>query len=364
MLLLGSFPPLRGPITRLGRVRCIVVSAALLLVAAGCAVRGNGELAQGATGLEATLPGGDGRALRAYRSEYRSDVIRWVDSLAVACQQSWQRDDGSALASAYDQDAVLIPGDGSLVVGTDAVRAYFEGLMPGQGSFITWRDQMMASGEMAFTFGRYQASRRDGRTLHRGFHFTVASRRGRDWKIRAQGFFPQEGVVPVVPDAILAPYPPSMTVDLVRDRRGGGDPFGAGAAIAEWAVGTYWTTNSTVQSLQHSWNVRDVDGLMGLMAADATVRLPDGLPLDDEDEIRAALTQAVAGSEGLVLSILDHDASERLSYALGQYTLESGREAGFYVVVLRLENQGPSIRALLFSGGGPSSTQEGAAPVP
>lgn len=330
----------------------------------GCAVRGTGELTRGATGLEATLPGGDGRALRAYRSEYRSDVIRWVDSLAIACQQSWQRDDGAALASAYDRDAVLIPGDGSLVVGADAVGAYFGGLLPGNGDFITWRDQMMASGEMAFTFGRYQTSRRGGRMLHRGFHFTVASRRGRDWKIRAQGFFPQEGMVPVVPDAILAPYPRSMTVDVLRDRRGGGDPLRAGAAIAEWAVGTYWTTNSTVQSLQHSWNVQDVEGLMGLMAADATVLLPDGLPLDDEDEIRDALGRAVAGSEGLVLSILDHDASERLSYALGQYTMDSGRETGFYLVVLRLENQGPSIRALLFSDGSLPSTQEGAAPVP
>jgi len=324
-------------------------------------VRGDGELTRGPSGLESVLPGGDGRALRAYRAEYRTDIIRWVDSLATAAQQSWRRDDGTALASAYDPAAVLLPGDGSLVLGDEAVGAYFGGLLARSGNFITWRDDMMASGEMAFTFGRYQAASSTGGVLHRGMHFTVASRRGRDWKIRAQGFFPSDGQVPAVPEAILAPYPAPVTADLVRNRRGGGELGWAGASVADWAVGTYWTTNSALQSLQNGWNTRDVDGLMGLMAPDAKVRLPNGVHVDGEADIRQALEQALAASGSLQFTILDHDASERLSYALGRYTGYDGGASGFYLAVLRIENGGPSIRALLFSDGDPASTRDEAA---
>ena len=61
------------------------------------------------------------------------------------------------------------------------------------------------------------------------------------------------------------------------------------------------------------------------------------------------------------MSILDFDSSERISFGMGRYTLEAGDQllSGFYTAVIQMQDQGPQLTALLFSGAGANTESTG-----
>ena len=75
----------------------------------------------------------------------------------------------------------------------------------------------------------------------------------------------------------------------------------------------------------------------------------------------AAAFAAATKAGDLGMSILDFDLSERISFAMGCYTLVAGDQvlSGYYTAVIQMQDQGPQFTALVFSGSGANEVSTG-----
>jgi ketosteroid isomerase-like protein len=304
----------------------------------------------GATGLSGALPGGDGRAALAYRSEFRGYVLQGVDALVDRFQEGWRRDDLEELGRVYEADAWVVTPDGRLVVGFEAITEWLDRALPATGTMITGRDDFTASGEMAYIQGRYEASAGGGSQAHSGIHLTVIKRHGRDWRIRAQLFLPAEGMPDAVASTAVAAH---ITPDDLRVREGRVRRAQA-AEVIEWMVDSYLEANSLMSLWRDAWLRDDVRAALAMLTPEAKVRIPWDVPVVGSAAVQRSLTRFLPAVGALSMSIQDFDASERISYCLGRYHLtgSSGELGGYYLAVIRKEDDGSRLRALVFGGAG------------
>lgn len=313
---------------------------------------------QGPSGLEGALPGGDGRALAAYRAEYRGNVIQSVDSLFQGLREGWRSADGSGLREIYGEDAWIVPSRGPVLSSAEALDAYLGHSSAEVRELEAFRNDMVASGEMAFIYGRYEARPRGSGGDQRGVHATVAMRMGRDWKIRAQLFLPLEGFSDLLAVDDDMPEPVHITPDEVRRRRDERSHRRRSAA-GEWMASQYLLANSTLSALRHAWYSDDAEALEELLAREATIRLPWDLPRVAGVGVSESLGRILRATGQLHMTILDFEASERLSFCLGRYFLATpaGEQTGYYLAALRNEDRGQRIRGLIFTGAGALDTE-------
>ena len=333
--------------------RPTVWSLLVLVLAGGCAGGNTGDLREGTSGLSGAIPGGDGRALAAYKAEFRANALAGMDSLMLRTDEVWQRDDRDVLATLYSPRATLVTPDGQLLVGGAAVRDYVSGQLPQMSSVSTWRDEFTASGEMTFIYGRYDADSSVPGRDSRGVHVTIAMRDHFNWQIRAKMYVGFEGAGVATDPSLLSGEPPHVSPDLIRARFGRRALNGQDER-AEWAVSSYFYLNSYLSEWRQAWNNDDSQAAIQMMGDGVVIRLPFDVPALGKTNAAYSLERLLPAVGDLSLSILDFDISERLGFCLGAYTLNAGGQElkGYYMSVMQMQDDGPRLRALIFSGSG------------
>ena len=91
-----------------------------------------------------------------------------------------------------------------------------------------------------------------------------------------------------------------------------------------------------------------------MLSPRAVVRLPWDMPAVGKTDAALSLERLMPKVGELQMSILDFDISERISFALGRYALETGDQfvTGYYTAAIQLQDESPQLTALLFSGAG------------
>jgi len=339
--------------------------AALYLMAlaglSGCAGANTADLAeQGPTGLSSALPGGDGRALAAYKAEFHANALQGTDSLMLRFGEVWQRHKREFLPSLYSADVTLVTPDGKLLHGRNAVMAYADWQLPQVSGIETWRDEFAASGLMTFMYGRYQTESSQPEGDHSGVHITIAKRDHFDWQIRSKMYLAFGGAGVPTPGDLIVANPPHLTPDSIRARYGPSALRGQNER-AEWMVNAYLFTNSYLSEFRYAWNNDDFEGALSMLAPGAVVRLPWDVPAVGKTNAAYSLERLLPAVGDLGMSILDFDRSERISFAMGCYTLVAGDQvlSGYYTAVIQMQDQGPQFTALVFSGSGANEVSTG-----
>jgi Domain of unknown function (DUF4440) len=338
-------------------------AAALLLAVTGCVGGGNpANLVPGTSGLTSAIPGGDGRSAALYQAEFNADLIQGVDSLMLRYADVWQRHKERAIEGLYAENATLVAPDGHLISGGERLRAYARTLMPRIAAEDSWRDDFTGSGEMALSYGRYRIDSVEPGMDHHGVQLTIAKRDGLVWKIRSKFYLSFEASGAPLPEALCFDDPPHVTSEAIRADFGRRALRGQDER-AEWMVSSYFAVNGILGQLRHSWDRDDAGTISAMLAPGAIVRLPWDIPAVDPTNATYSLERLLPAAGDLHMTILDFDRSERLLFALGAYRLRTGRQdvEGYYMIVIQQTDDGPLIRALVFSGAGanPASSSEG-----
>ena len=127
------------------------------------------------------------------RAEYLAEVLDRLNELLADWGETWAGDRVDELAELYAEDAVLVPPEGGVHRGRDAIRAYFASALPDHGHIEAFMLDFDASGEMSQVFANYMLGIQAGDgagTQMRGPMITVYVRRGRRWLVRSQVFLP------------------------------------------------------------------------------------------------------------------------------------------------------------------------------
>lgn len=318
----------------------------------GCAAN-TADLMQGTSGLAGALPGGDGRALAAYKAEFNANALAGMDTLMLRTDEVWRRDNRTELARLYSDKATLLTPDGKLLTGGEAVREYVSAQLPTMATLDTWRDEFGASGIMTFMYGRYDADSNEPSGDNKGIHLTIAMRDRFNWQIRSKVYLSFDGSgVPTAPE-LLTGDPLHVSPDSIRAA------FGVRALNgqndrAEWQVNSYFAVNSFMSAWQYAWNNDEFDDAVAMMAPGVVVRFPYDIPAVGKTNAAYSLQRLLPAVGDVTMSILDFDMSERLSFCLGTYTLNAGGQelTGYYMAVIGIQDEGPELRSLVFSGAG------------
>ena len=142
-------------------------------------------LTEGAAGQ---APGYPSVPIGQVRAEYVAEVIIQINEVLADWGAHWSGDAVDDLVDMYWEDALFIAPDGGLRRGSEELRTYFAGALPGMGDVEAFMLDFDASGGMSQVFGNYMLEV-DGVPTS-GAMLTVYVRRGRDWKIRSQVFMP------------------------------------------------------------------------------------------------------------------------------------------------------------------------------
>ncbi len=335
------------------RVRQYLSAAVLTVAVTACGSANTADLVEGSSGLSGAIPGGDGRALAAYKAEFTANAVAGMDTLMLRLSDLWQRDDRDELATLYDERVTFVTPDGELLVGGDAVREYVSWQLPRTSSLDTWRDDFAASGLMTFMYGRYDADSNQPGGDHRGVHVTVAKRDRFTWKIRSKMYLSFDGSGLPTETSLLSPEPPHVTPDSLRAVFGPRALNGQNER-AEWIVDSYYFANSFLGRWRFAWNNDDFTTLASMMSRGVVVRLPYDIPAVGRTNAGYSLQRLLPAVGELSMSILDFDMSERISFCLGRYALNAAGQNlnGYYLAVVQLQDDGPELRALLFSHAG------------
>lgn len=146
--------------------------------------------------VEAQAPGYPPIDPRSVRAEYRAEVLERINENLARWGDAWASDRVDDLVDLYWEDALLIPPNASLVRGREALRGYFESVLPAHGHIEAFMLDFDAAGGMSQVFGNYMLGIQRGEgagTQHSGPMLTVYMLRGRTWRIRSQIFMPSEG---------------------------------------------------------------------------------------------------------------------------------------------------------------------------
>lgn len=159
----------------------------------GCAAFA-ASMAVAAMPATAQAPGYPQVDIGAVRAEYNAEVILRINEHLAKWGTAWATDQVDALMELYWEDAILMPPDGSIRRGRDAIREYFLEALSEHGHIEAFMLDFDASGGMAQVFGNYMLGIQQGPQAGQqkaGPMLTVYAQRSRRWRIRSQVFMPQ-----------------------------------------------------------------------------------------------------------------------------------------------------------------------------
>ena len=327
----------------------------LALFGTACAGANTAELREGSSGLSGAIPGGDGRSLAGYKAEFTANAMQGMDSLMIRTNQVWQDDDEEVLLGLFAPGVSYVAPDGNLLSNAEGVRAFVESELDRTTGHEIWRDDFAASGLMTYIYGRYKVLGAQAGTAddHEGVQLTVAVRDRFTWKIRSKMYVPFEGAPPATPREVAQDPPPHLTPDDIRATFGRRAVRGQNER-AEWAVNSYFYMNSFLGRVRYAWNNDDFDTLVSLMDTKVVSRFPYDIPAVGRVNTGYSLERLLPAVGEMHMDILDFEASERLAFAMGSYSLEGmgSQIDGYFSAVVQTTDDGPVLRALLFSGAG------------
>jgi uncharacterized protein (TIGR02246 family) len=137
------------------------------------------------------IPGGHTPRREQERARYVANVLAGVAPVRLAWMNAVARDSLDAVMALYTDDAVVTPPDGEMRMGREAIRAFWEGFMPGIGAAEIGMADMDASGRMAMIVGPYtldSVADTGEVTRESGSLLTLYVQEDRGWAIRAQVF--------------------------------------------------------------------------------------------------------------------------------------------------------------------------------
>ncbi len=149
------------------------------------------SLVGGAAAAEAQAPGYPQIDPGSVRAEYNAEVIQRINEHLAKWGTAWANDRADELIELYWDDAILIPPDGVLLRGREAIHQYFRDVLSDHGQIEAFMLDFDASGSMAQVFGNYMLGIQQGEeagTQKSGPMLTVYAQRSRRWRIRSQVF--------------------------------------------------------------------------------------------------------------------------------------------------------------------------------
>jgi uncharacterized protein (TIGR02246 family) len=83
------------------------------------------------------------------RRQFEIEARQQVSGLLVEYESAWGSDDPRTLMRLYSGSAVLYPVEGGMLTGRDAIRAYYDGLLPNTAPVTTRIVEFKVSGDLA-----------------------------------------------------------------------------------------------------------------------------------------------------------------------------------------------------------------------
>jgi ketosteroid isomerase-like protein len=124
-------------------------------------------------------------------AEFINNIMGGINEARADWMDGIEADDLDAVMATYADGATVIPFGGEPVYGKEAIRTYWEEVLPSIGPIRSGLGDMDASGQMAMAAGTYSVEGRqeNGAVVREsGGLLTVFVQRGREWLIRAQVF--------------------------------------------------------------------------------------------------------------------------------------------------------------------------------
>lgn len=125
------------------------------------------------------------------RADFTPDALRAVSEVTGTWKRAWEDDAAGEVAELLSEDAVLVLPGGERIEGRDRIESVLgERILPSTGEVATLQLELVSSGRMAVTSGRFQYEREvDGELSEvSGQYVMVLLRDGRHWRIRSQLF--------------------------------------------------------------------------------------------------------------------------------------------------------------------------------
>ncbi len=141
--------------------------------------------------LEGQVPGRRIPSRERVHAEYINNIMGGIDEARAGWMAGVGDDRLDPLMAHYTADAMVIPPNGEPLYGQEAIRAYWQEILPTLGRVQTGLGDMDASGQMAMIGGTYSMERRQENGVlvrESGGLLTVFVQAGRRWFIRAQVF--------------------------------------------------------------------------------------------------------------------------------------------------------------------------------
>ncbi len=143
------------------------------------------------TPAESQTPGQRVPSRDRIRAEFLDNIREGIDDARNGWMETIGSDRIDDLMTHYTDGAMIIPPGGGPLYGTEAIRAYWEGVLPSLGEMRMGLGDLDASGQMAMIGGTYTTERvgaNGGMVRESGGLLTVFVQAGRRWLIRAQVF--------------------------------------------------------------------------------------------------------------------------------------------------------------------------------
>ena len=112
------------------------------------------------------------------------DVRAAVDAAYSKFMGAVKSGDGAALAALYTVDGQLLPAQSDAVTGTDAIRAFWQGVFDSgtKGATLTTLE-LESHGDVAYEVGRYELRGADDVVLDSGKYVVIWKREDGAWKL-------------------------------------------------------------------------------------------------------------------------------------------------------------------------------------
>ena len=103
----------------------------------------------------------------------------------------------------------------------------------------------------------------------------------------------------------------------------GGDGFSAGNNMAEYYADIIFNVTDLTERWRHAWAANDLEALEEFYHPNATLIAGDENPIRGRDAVMERITQMVQSSDEIQTAIADFDASGRMGWVSGLFTIES-----------------------------------------
>ena len=297
----------------------------------------------------AQRPGMRVRSATQLRAEFLTYLTVNVRGVMSAWTNAWQNDRSDILYHYATGATLTVPGEATRRR-EEGLDGYLRSLLPVVSGLQLGMREIDGSDDFGFLFGHYTLNGVVGPNGFRrdeGYHVTVLSPEGSEWRIRSQILVSGSTGEPGLwrqgdPPELLPPFrllEPSRRIrPLDRTRRRVLPEVGSASA-----------------RFRQAWGAGDLDEARDLLTEDVVFGSPQGEVVTGRDETLALLENEDSGFGSPLFTVpVDFSAGGRMAFILERYVIERGNTSeglisGTVMAVFRVEGSVWRIRALIFT---------------